>query len=316
MADKNEIMVSVICNTYNHEKYIAQALDSFIMQQTSFRFEILVHDDASTDGTVEIVQRYEKAYPELIFPIYQTENQYSQGIDSYVVFQYPRARGKYIAYCEGDDYWLTPDKLQRQVDYLEAHPEAALCICNAKTVATDRSEVGEVAPVQTSGVVPAEDVIRIGGGFCATSSVVTRRELMTELPDYFNILSLDLVNQMYLASCGTTYCFADYMCAYRVGVANSWSTRMSAAKEQMDAHCRKSIAVRKAFDEETNYRYHDAVLERIFMLYWDLEDFEELQKQEYAGVYKSLDQRTKLRFQIQKNFPRVYRCWRKARYGR
>ena len=123
------IMASINCVTFNHVNYIRTALDSFLMQKTDFAFEILVHDDASTDGTSDIIREYAARYPEKVKPLIQTENQYSQGIDNISgAFNFPRARGKYIFMCDGDDYFLSPDKLQKQVDYMETHPDCTLCI--------------------------------------------------------------------------------------------------------------------------------------------------------------------------------------------
>ena len=102
------------------------------MQKTTFPFEVLIHDDASTDGTAGIIKEYEVKYPNIIKPIYQKENQYSKGIKISPTFQYPRAKGKYIALCEGDDYWIDPYKLQKQVDFLETHSEYGLCYAKAK----------------------------------------------------------------------------------------------------------------------------------------------------------------------------------------
>ena len=121
-------MVSICCITYNQEAYIRDALDGFIKQKTNFQWELLIHDDASTDRTAEIIREYAKRYPDRIFPILQTENQYSQGLTNISgTFNFPRARGKYIAMCEGDDYWTDETKLQRQVDFMEAHPGCSLC---------------------------------------------------------------------------------------------------------------------------------------------------------------------------------------------
>lgn len=100
----DKLMVSICCITYNHEKYISEALESFLMQKTSFKYEILIHDDASTDNTAKIIREYEKKFPEIIKPIYQIENQYSKGNKINLVYNFPRAKGKYIAICEGDDY--------------------------------------------------------------------------------------------------------------------------------------------------------------------------------------------------------------------
>lgn len=126
--------VSISCITYNHENYIRNAIEGFLMQKTTFPVEILIHDDASTDKTAEIVREYEKKYPQLIKPIYQTENQYSKGIGVSTTFQFPRALGKYIALCEGDDYWIDPLKMQKQVDFLEANPEYVICAHRTKVL--------------------------------------------------------------------------------------------------------------------------------------------------------------------------------------
>lgn len=124
---EKDILVSVNCITYNHAAYIRKCLDGFLMQKTTFRYEVLVHDDASTDGTADIIREYADRYPDIILPYYQTENQYSRG-KGFVggAINRRRARGKYIASCEGDDYWTDPMKLQKQVEYMEEHPDIRL----------------------------------------------------------------------------------------------------------------------------------------------------------------------------------------------
>lgn len=119
----NQPFVTILCATYNQEDYIAQTIEGFLMQKVNFPIEIIVHDDASTDGTAEIVRQYAEKYPDIIKPILQKENQYSQNSNIWENFMYPKAQGKYIAECEGDDYWIDPNKLQRQVDFLESHPD-------------------------------------------------------------------------------------------------------------------------------------------------------------------------------------------------
>ena len=125
--DQSQILVSIVTLAYNHAEYIRQCLDGFIMQQTTFAFEVLIHDDASTDGTTDIIREYEVKYPHIIKPIYQRENQHQKGIAIGSTYLYPRVLGKYIAECEGDDYWTDPLKLQKQVDFMEHHPEYGLC---------------------------------------------------------------------------------------------------------------------------------------------------------------------------------------------
>ena len=127
------VLVSVSCITYNHAPYIRECLDGFLMQKTNFPIEVVIHDDCSTDGTKEIIQEYAEKYPDIFFPIFQSENQYSKGIRGFNVrFNFPRCRGKYIALCEGDDYWVDPLKLQKQFDFLETNNEYVLCSHDAK----------------------------------------------------------------------------------------------------------------------------------------------------------------------------------------
>ena len=120
-------LVSIACITYNQEKYIHQCLDGFVMQKTNFKIEVVIHDDASTDNTPSIIREYCNNYPDLFVPILQTQNKYKEGKGILVPYVYPKCRGKYIALCEGDDYWTDPYKLQKQVDFLEANPEYGMC---------------------------------------------------------------------------------------------------------------------------------------------------------------------------------------------
>lgn len=133
----SQVTVSIICNAFNHEKYIEKTLEGFLTQKTEYSFEVLVHDDASTDRTAEIIRRYEKQYPDIIKPIYQTENQYSKGVNVSGTYQYSRAKGKYIAFCEGDDYWCCEEKLQRQVEFLETHPKYSGCVHQTQIINDD-----------------------------------------------------------------------------------------------------------------------------------------------------------------------------------
>lgn len=121
--DVQKPVVSICCMTYNHEAFIQEAIESFLNQETDFAFEVLIHDDASTDQTAEIIREYERKYPKIIKPIYQTENQFSQGRRPNIELNIPRARGDYIAFCEGDDYWVDTAKLQKQVNFLEKNKD-------------------------------------------------------------------------------------------------------------------------------------------------------------------------------------------------
>lgn len=120
-------LVTINCCTYNQSKYIKKCLDGFVMQKTTFKFKAIVHDDASTDGTTDIVREYAEKYPDIIEPIIEKENVFSKRDGSLDRIMNKACNGKYVAFCEGDDYWIDPYKLQKQVDYMESHPDCVLC---------------------------------------------------------------------------------------------------------------------------------------------------------------------------------------------
>lgn len=131
MHQENLPLVTVICTSFNHESFIRECLNGFVLQKTTFPFEVIVHDDASTDSTQQIVKEYQSKHPRLFNNIYQTENQFTKKeVNIWIDIMFPKARGKYIAICEGDDYWTDPYKLQKQVDFLECNKEFILCTHN------------------------------------------------------------------------------------------------------------------------------------------------------------------------------------------
>ena len=174
-------LVSISCITYNHEKYIRDAIEGFLMQKTTFPIEILIHDDASTDNTATIIREYEVKYPQLIKPIYQTENQYSKKDGTIGRIQRGRARGKYYAICEGDDYWTDPLKLQKQVDFLEKNEEYGIVHTNFST--SDGKRI-------SFNYYPRNDQylnsFLSGNISIGTLTVLYRRNLYDTLPKYYH----------------------------------------------------------------------------------------------------------------------------------
>ena len=160
-------LVSIQCTVYNHEPYLRQCLDGFVMQQTNFPFEAIVHDDASTDGSAAIIREYAEKYPDIIKPIYETENQCSKhdGSLNRIMNEAMHPASKYVALCEGDDYWTDPNKLQKQVDVLEKHPDCTIALCKVNTV----SKSGELLP----GTIPSYETI-------CNPGIVTLDEYMME----------------------------------------------------------------------------------------------------------------------------------------
>ena len=172
MSVQGNIMVTVRCITYNHAPYIRKCLEGFVMQKTSFRFEVVVHDDASTDGTADIVREIAAKYPDIITPILQQENQYSKGKGTLSRVLKPYMKGKYVAWCEGDDYWTDPHKLQKQVDFLEAHPDYVLCYSNAEVVDENNVPIFHNTTRRYSGNVSKQLIKK--GNFVITASTCFR----------------------------------------------------------------------------------------------------------------------------------------------
>lgn len=185
-AENRDIKVSVACITFNHLPFIARCLDGFLNQKTNFNIEVLVHDDASTDGTAEIIQQYYSRFPEIIKPILQKENQYSKGESITFKYNLPRARGKYIAICEGDDCWTDPYKLQKQVDFLEQHSDFVLTFHNVEVVDQDgKTLIPSRLNYTTDQDFSAEDINMI---HIPTLSVLFRNGLVNKylIPKVFN----------------------------------------------------------------------------------------------------------------------------------
>ena len=177
-----DCQVSVICITYNQKNYIRDALDSMINQKIGVPFEIIVHDDASTDGTRDIVKEYQERYPKIIRALYEEENLFSKGIDFFRDIVVDIARGKYIAICEGDDYWTSDDKIRMQWEMLEEHPECDMCACRAKMMSSDgHFELGEIRPREGDGILSMGNVILGGGMYLATASLFFRKSMYNDL---------------------------------------------------------------------------------------------------------------------------------------
>ena len=157
--DKRELMVTIRCLTYNHEPFIRQCLEGFVMQQTNFRFEAIVHDDASTDRTAEIIKEYANKYPEIIKPIFETENQYSKHNGSIRRIMDKHTHGKYVAICEGDDYWIDPCKLQNQVDFLEKEHNYSSIASNSIVVDKSNVTIRNFSDNSTRDIVNPDEII-------------------------------------------------------------------------------------------------------------------------------------------------------------
>lgn len=227
-GDMEQPLVSVRCITYNHEPYIAQALDGFLMQKTNFPFEVIVHDDASTDRTADIVREYEKKHPKIIRTIYQTENQYSKRDGSIGRIMNAACRGRYIAICEGDDYWIDGNKLQMQVDFLEANPEYSAYYSNVEGIDAEGKPFGyaylSFPLYSTHSISPSDPHYYPLIGQLATCMV--RREIMLEIPKADFQINGDMVLSAIARARGSVYYSEEKLACHRKSfVGDSWTAR-------------------------------------------------------------------------------------------
>lgn len=249
-------LVSVCCITYNQALYIKDALDSFLMQKTNFPFEIIIHDDASTDDTVLIIEEYQRKYPNIINLIKQDENQYRKGIKISKEFVWPNARGEFIAICEGDDYWIDDCKLQKQVDALSNCKAVDLCF----GYGFKKYKRGKLKRFNYYGgkrkIIELRDLIVKGGGAMPTASIMFRKPVLKKIPEWFDFAPVgDFYLQCFASTNGALY-LPDAFCVYRVQAQNSWSSSFDSIKVD---YLNKSILSLSKLDEFYMFKYKKEV---------------------------------------------------------
>lgn len=258
-ADKP--LVSVACITYNHEKYIEDAIEGFLIQETDFPFEILIHDDASTDNTANIVREYAEKYPNIIKPIFQTENQYSKGIKINSEFNFPRAKGKYIALCEGDDYWTDRHKLTKQISSMKNNPSCNISFHAATQFDLSRGGVEQIIGqyANKNGIVKLEDVILKTNGMIPNASCLIRKEAMDKVTDFIKDNPHLTVGDIYIQIIGSLSGGAMYidevMSVYRLHVPGSWNDRQYKNSKLQINHANSRLKSFIELDKLSNHQY-------------------------------------------------------------
>ena len=265
----SDYLVSVVCMSYNHSEYIERAIQGLVNQKTSFNYEIIIHDDASTDNTQQIICSYKSQYPSLIHTILQTENQMSKGVKILRDIVFPKIQGKYIAFCEGDDYWCDDEKLQLQVDIMEKNPSVSLCV--AKTQYLDC--FGSVLPKKivperrfsfVGGIIPKDQYLKqiwINQAYFHTSSYLIRRDFLCWI--YMNS-SMYKINGdqiwLRLAPFGGDVFFLDRIVSCRrILTSNSWNKWFADASEEKKA--------KYWLNEAESFANIDILTDRIFHNY-------------------------------------------------
>lgn len=304
-------LVSICCTTYNHARYIRQALDGFLSQKCDFPIEILVHDDASTDGTADILAGYAERYPGVVLPMFETENQYSKGVPINETFNFPRARGKYIALCEGDDYWREETKLARQIAHMEGDPGCTFCFTNGLI----HDESGKAPDRPFLPYYPEDRALYTGKSraytlsemaafnFIPTASFVFRVDALRSLPPEFTGRRCehgDLRMKLYLTACGHAWYEHVLGCVYRQNVSGSamqiWQREDRA---RLYARCRSVVEMAEDVNRFSHGEAEEALQKLkdhyLRIMAHNAPDLRTLREGDVGRVYRSLPALERLR---------------------
>ncbi|ANV83287.1 hypothetical protein AWQ21_02150 [Picosynechococcus sp. PCC 7003] len=308
----NQPQVSIVCVTYNHEEFIEEAINGFLMQKTNFPVEVIIHDDASTDNTTKVIQEYHTKYPEIIKPIIQTQNQFS--IRQFDFFRdiLKKAEGKYIALCEGDDYWTDSLKLQKQVDFMELNPEFSICFHKVKILKNNQLIEDNITNVP-SKITSITDLVK--GNYIHTPSCVFRNRqdsiiganfIHSPLGDYY----IHMMNALH----GKIFHIDEDMAVYRIHPHSMWSSQSSLYHETktLISYCCILLDLDKNFDFiRKDIESHIACRSQI--IFNRHQDFIDDLAKEPILIFKNIIRINMMELQkIKRNpFYRIYQSWYK-----
>ena len=318
------IMVSVLCTAYNHEAYLREALDSMVGQRTDFAYEILVSDDVSTHQTAENNPEYEARYPDKVHGFYMTENLYSQGRDIYYEVFFPNARGKYKAFCEGDDCWTDPEKLQRQVDFLEAHPDYTACVHNTELLKYEGARADDSLVTREEDCDMEFSDILPGMSYAwHTSALLGRTDLLANPPDFYTVAADagfgDFPYALWLRLNGKIRFLARFMSRYRLSSgSDSWSADLEKQTSRRTRFLRGVIDMLTAFRahvrDEALLKLTDEWIDRWnFQLLYTLGRDRELRKPPYRAFLREKPLSFRVKNFIKCAFPALHRLYRRRR---
>lgn len=288
----NKPLVSVVCITYNHGKYLEESLKGFLLQKTNFKIEIIIGDDCSTDNTVDIIKKYSTLHPDKIVPLYNKEN---IGMNKNFVRTLNCAKGKYIALCEGDDYWIDSNKLQKQVDFMQSNEEYTMCFHRTEVFDDISNKIIELYPnLDYEKDFNIYDFIE--SNKASTASVMYRKKELILPKNFFNFRLGDWPMHLLYLENGKCKYFSEIMSKYRVHLNGVWSLS-NEVKKLNDV-----IYVLENMNEFFEYRYNKYFLDilpsyyyKLYKAYIQENDAEKADKL-YEKVQKELDYNLKDRF--------------------
>ena len=312
--------VTIYCTAYNHEPYIRDALEGFLSQKTDFTFEILVTDDASADGTTGILREYQARYPDIVRFFHQEKNLFSQGINIYEEIMYPNTRGQYVAYCEGDDYWTDPEKLQKQVSFLDSHPDYSACVHNSIChFCAGNHPDAPLLPFSGDRDVPFSQIIQGMSRCFHTSSILGRAEFLCNPPDFqavaFTYGFTDYALSLWLCLNGRIRFLDSPMSVYRINSnPASWSSGRDAAYQKKTAFVTGEIEMMKAMLPHLNTQQtaltEAELLKREYELLYLSGKVEEMTRPPYNVLYEQEPLSFRIKTRLKRMFPSLHEAYR------
>lgn len=321
--------VTVCCLVYNHARFIRETMDGILMQNTNFEFDIVVHDDASTDGTEQILWEYKERYPDKITLLTEKENQYSKGGKIMKGMLLPKVTGKYYCICEGDDFWTDPNKLQRQYDALEAHPECSFSVHNVQCVDEESAPAGKVfPPVKLNpGVLTAEEYIGYEVGqsmwLFQTTCFLFRtdylHEYLYDTPEFIDVYKKagDLQRVLFYLTKGNVFYIDQFMSAYRIGVKGSVGERLVINKSFRINQRKGYIATLESYNEYTNGRFEKDIrsyqLRAEFGYLLDEGNYSAIKDPKFSEIYSQISAKQKIKITLFGIFPAGEQLYEKVK---
>ncbi|WP_458031905.1 glycosyltransferase [Providencia stuartii] len=247
----DKVYISCVCITFNQESYIRDAINGMLAQVTDYRFEVIIHDDVSTDNTRKIIKRYQEKYPNIIKLILQKENQYSKG-KKIIPLAVVEAKGEYIALCEGDDYWIRDDKIHKQFNLLSNNKNVNICFSSCKSISSDHV-VKVVSHYGNNEILfTTEQVVEGGGAFMPTASLMLHSNTIKNLPEWFyNVPVGDYFMQIIASVSNGSLYLPEITCVYRTNAIGSWSSsRKNLTKYEINS---EAILYEKSLSKLSEY---------------------------------------------------------------
>jgi glycosyltransferase involved in cell wall biosynthesis len=322
--------VSICCITYNQEKYVRKTIEGILMQKTQFQIEIIISDDASTDNTPQIIMEYEAKYPDIIRAIYRNENEYSKG-NHLLIFNFNLAKGKYIATCEGDDYWSDENKLQRQFECLEKNSDSVMCVHTVRYISEEGNIREDYRPLNLKeGEINGDNLIRmimLDKEHCPfqLSSYFFRydylNELVNETPKFISQAPVgDIPLMLFLATKGNFFYIKEEMSYYRRNSVSSWSCGQRLITNKIK-HYEAYINAIKLYDIYTDYKYSKIIdhyiAENEFLCLKICNNYPKMKDIKYREFYKKMDIIKKIRVHICNKIPfveKLYSKWKEKAF--